>query len=234
MKQAETAFQRSRVYALLSHAFGEPAEEFIAFVRDGSFRDQAGELVPGRLHPDGTGEDLLASLTAGAGGLTADAIGMAYERLTSPKMNYLYECNYHPPLTSAVEMADVAGFYRAFGLDFSGDRPDHIASELEFMRLLAMKEAKALMDGDVGNAGICLAAQKDFLTSHLGRWTGVLSGMAEDIPFYSVLTGILRGWIAAEMTRLSVTTDELFPSPGGGYDTEIPAYCIKEASHERI
>jgi len=27
MKQAEAAFQRSRVYALLSHAFGEPAEE---------------------------------------------------------------------------------------------------------------------------------------------------------------------------------------------------------------
>src|SRR3972149_12155544 len=47
-------------------------------------------------------------------------------------------------------MADIAGFYRAFGLETSPsfrERPDHISAELEFMHYLTWQEAYDLPPG---------------------------------------------------------------------------------------
>ena len=70
-------------------------------------------------------------------------------------------------------LADVAGFYRAFGLEpceAKRERPDHIAVELEFMHALALKEAYALAHDWGEKADICCEAQTGFLRDHLGRW----------------------------------------------------------------
>lgn len=233
-KKPETAFQRSRIYELLSHAFGEPSDEFIEFVKEGGLLSHIKESLS--VYPCGAeiGTEPLAVaakeiMTAGFDELTAE-----YEKIISPKMNFLYECNYHPPLTSSVEMADVAGFYRAFGLDFPADRPDHISMELEFMRIVTMKEAKALVDEDRGNAEICISAQKSFLSAHLGRWVSILSQMTEGILFYGQAGRFLSNWIAAEVRYLSVETSELFYGHLKDYDDEVSDYCIKEATHEGI
>jgi TorA maturation chaperone TorD len=161
-----------------------------------------------------------------------DEFRSAYERLASPEMNMLYECNYHPPLTSSVEMADIAGFYRAFGVDFSGDRPDHISLELEFMRLLAAKEAKALLDRDGEKGEICVSAEKSFLSSHAGRWASTLSRMTEGIPLYGSLGRFLHDWITMECRHFSVDVDEIFYSRSG--KDEGPEHCLKEVRHEGI
>ncbi len=60
-----------------------------------------------------------------------------------------YETEYTTPdaLYKAHQLADIAGFYRAFGLEMSTEnreRPDHLAAELEFMHFLALKEAQAM------------------------------------------------------------------------------------------
>jgi hypothetical protein len=233
-KRPETAFQRSRVYELLSHAFGEPSEEFLEFVTEGGFLSHMNESLS--VHPCGGEIDIQPLAEAAEAMKTADfdELDVEYEKLTSPKMNFLYECNYHPPLTSSVEMADVAGFYRAFGLDFPSDRPDHVSMELEFMRVVTMKEARALMDDDGENAGICISAQKSFLSAHLGRWHSLLSQMTEGTLFYGQVGRFLSNWITAELRYLSVETSELFYHGCKDLDGETSDYCIKEATHEGI
>ncbi len=80
-------------------------------------------------------------------------------------------------------LADVAGFYRAFGLDTSEarrERPDHIAVELEFMHALALKEAYALAHDWGEKVDICRDTQAGFLRDHLGRWApSFLKSLAE-------------------------------------------------------
>lgn len=89
----------------------------------------------------------------------------------------LYEMSYHkgPLFLNAGKLADIAGFYNAFGLEVSDnnrDRVDHISLELEFLYFLALKEAYALKNDDADKVDICRSAQVKFLEDHLGKWTG--------------------------------------------------------------
>src|SRR5215471_8790394 len=79
------------------------------------------------------------------------------------------------PLFQPHRLADLAAFYQAFGLEVSDDaaeRHDHICVELEFMSVLAAKEAYALeLQLEEELLTRALNAQKSFLREHLGRWT---------------------------------------------------------------
>lgn len=76
------------------------------------------------------------------------------------------------------QMADVAGFYRAFGVEPHGNRPDELAMELEFAYFLALKEAYAREHHGRREVLVCRAAQRAFMHDHLGRWGhGVASRM---------------------------------------------------------
>lgn len=207
---AEKAFRRSKVYELMAFALGEPSEEFLSFVRSGEFLKHIRESL--RMHPCGDQMESrsLITITEKAKDIDIDELRSEYAKMITPEMNFLYECNYHPHLNGSEEMADVAGFYRAFGMGFTGDRPDHISMELEFMRLLAMKEAKSLMEGNTENEGICISAEKKFLYSHLGRWTATLSNMTDGIRLYGSFSRLIHEWINAECSYLSVKTDEIF------------------------
>jgi TorA maturation chaperone TorD len=90
-----------------------------------------------------------------------------------------YEAEYCAHTTDVYRtqrMADVGGFYRAFGLEPSRDepdRPDHIATELEFMVWLIEKEWFARLEkgpGFEGCADICAKAQRGFFENHLSWW----------------------------------------------------------------
>lgn len=104
----------------------------------------------------------------------AEAVGRAVTREVVP----VYETSYEPGPGSSggptFQMADIAGFYRAFGFEVSGERPDHIVPELEFLALVLVKEAYALMAGDGGGAEICATARRKFVTGHPGRWLPML------------------------------------------------------------
>ncbi|MDR7440149.1 MAG: molecular chaperone TorD family protein [Armatimonadota bacterium] len=67
-------------------------------------------------------------------------------------------------------LADVAGFYRAFGFQARGERPDHLAAELEFLALLCLLEARAHLAGQAEEARVCADARKAFLRDHLLSW----------------------------------------------------------------
>jgi DMSO reductase family type II enzyme chaperone len=115
------------------------------------------------------------------------------------------------PLFQPHRLADLAAFYRAFGLEVAGDadeRHDHICLEMEFMCVLAAKEAYALEHQlDPEELGICRDAQKRFLREHLGRWTPAfarrLARMAGEGPL-GALANLTRTFIETECVRLGI------------------------------
>jgi TorA maturation chaperone TorD len=75
------------------------------------------------------------------------------------------------------ELGDIRGFYEAFGVRprTGGERPDHVACELEFLALLAFKEAIAVARADDGRLSLCRDATRSFLQDHPGRWVRALA-----------------------------------------------------------
>ncbi|MDW8319428.1 MAG: molecular chaperone TorD family protein [Anaerolineae bacterium] len=123
-----------------------------------------------------------------------------------------YETEYGLPheYRQAQELADIAGFYRAFGFTVGGavrERPDHLAAELEFMHLMTLKEAHALATGLTEAAVICREAQARFLADHLGAWIDLfaesLALNTADGP-YPPLARFTAAWVHAEAARLGV------------------------------
>jgi TorA maturation chaperone TorD len=103
------------------------------------------------------------------------------------------------------QMADVAGFYRAFGVDAQGERPDSLAMELEFAYLLALKEAYAIEHHGAAKVVLVRRAERAFLRDHLGRWGGVVSArmVARDPEGVIGATGELLGaFLALDQRRL--------------------------------
>lgn len=116
------------------------------------------------------------------------------------------------PLFQPHRLADLAAFYRAFGLEVAedaGERQDHLCLELEFMCVLAAKEAYTLQHRlDPASLETCRAAEKGFLREHLGRWapafTRRLASTAQS-PALLALAEFTRRFIESECARFGVT-----------------------------
>lgn len=127
-------------------------------------------------------------------------------------------------LGKAAALADVGGFYRAFGLRPGTAHPrpeDHLALELEFMSVLALKEAWARSENEAEALAVTREATAKFLAEHLGTWIDAwLAALGEhEAPsFYTALGEAIRTLVRAECARLAVA-----PRPVGGrlVDREI-------------
>lgn len=96
-----------------------------------------------------------------------------------------YETSYAPPTMAGHvrDIADVAGFYRAFGFEVKGERPDHLVPELEFtsFALFKWREASQRLLEDA--ARVCGDAVRSFLADHLGTWIGPFAHrLSEEMP----------------------------------------------------
>lgn len=83
------------------------------------------------------------------------------------------------PFAKARQLADISGFYQAFGMDVSRERPttqDFIGTECEFMSLLSRMEGYAGARRWTRRREVALDAQRAFLRDHLGRWERALVG----------------------------------------------------------
>jgi putative dimethyl sulfoxide reductase chaperone len=106
------------------------------------------------------------------------------------------------------QTADIAGCYRAFGADAreTGGRVDFLATELQFLYLLCLKEAIAGTEDSLEAMAICRDAQRQFLTEHLGVWLPRLVARLEQINgtgFYPALAGLAAIWVESDLGRLS-------------------------------
>ena len=135
------------------------------------------------------------------------------------------------PLLQPHRLADLAAFYRAFGLDVSddaGERHDHLGLELEFMTVLAAKEAYALAQGlSRADLETCRAAQKQFLREHLGRWAPAFTRRLEAVTNHATLNALaefMRAFVASECARHGVSSgsDDLLLRP---VDEAAESWC---------
>jgi TorA maturation chaperone TorD len=138
--------------------------------------------------------------------------------LVTPKECPPYETEYYPTqetFARSQEMADVAGFYHAFGIEpaqSSPERPDHLSLELEFMAFLLMKRREALANADIDpdaaeHADICDQVQRDFFRDHLAWWTPTFAaGLRRKAGYglHHALAGVLTAWVPDECRRLGI------------------------------
>lgn len=98
-------------------------------------------------------------------------------------------------------LADISGFYLAFGLAHAketGERPDHLRCELEFVAMLLVMLAKAEQSAREDQE-VTLGALQSFLADHLGEWLESFCARMESttsLPLYAHLaefsTSLLR------------------------------------------
>ncbi|MFV2069665.1 MAG: molecular chaperone [Pirellulales bacterium] len=110
-------------------------------------------------------------------------------------------------------LADVSGFYRAFGLTTSSlhrERHDHVVLELEFMAfLLGLERQAACGDGELREerVAVCRDAQTRFFREHLAWW---LPAFAKLLcregrgRFYEGVGGLLAALVPAERAILGL------------------------------
>ncbi len=113
-------------------------------------------------------------------------------------------------IQQASGLADIAGFYSAFGMEVSrdaDDRADHVAIECEFMSVLCVKEAHAGEKSEADHLDICVKAQRSFLKDHLGCWLPAFAnrvGQADPDGFYGALARFASALLAAECARFEI------------------------------
>jgi putative dimethyl sulfoxide reductase chaperone len=162
-------------------------------------------------YPDvaGCAERLRAAFAAA----TDEALQVEYSRLfIGASAAPLHETAYGPPrLTTAAELADVQGFYHAFGFELSDATPDmadHLGAELEFHAALLVKLAWAMQQEWGEPSDITNRAAAAFLDAHLGRWTAALAGRlvaAAPDSLYGRAAVEADAFLTTECARFGVT-----------------------------
>lgn len=194
---------RSVIYALLAQGFRFPSAEQFERVKNGQFADEA-QAAAGNL-PYG---DLNAGKLGRGTGLSYDQFQSRYIELFDVGGElgapcFIYEGEYGGGRMKAME--EVLRFYHYFGLRLSTekrDRPDHLASELEFLHALTFKEAESLLQGKDGAP--YRSAERDFLRLHL---TGFTTDVAKTIggkgvDFYSELSRLASDFCQRDLAHL--------------------------------
>jgi DMSO reductase family type II enzyme chaperone len=192
---ADLALRRSQLYGFLSLAVLYPQE---AWTDDVSLVEQIRRQI-------GDVEAALDLPTMPLAPLQA-----AHRRAFGAAGSLCYETEYGLPheFRQAQEMADICGFYRAFGFESGGayhERPDHLAVELEFMHVLALKEDYALHEDNLEHAEVAIDAQRKFLEDHLGNWISLFAQslrLNAGDEIYPALSHFMEAFVEADARRL--------------------------------
>jgi TorA maturation chaperone TorD len=191
----ETAIRRAAAYSLLADSFAYPEQEVVErLAEDGAMFGPLLQATP------------LAGLAARA--RLADRTVLEREHVTVFTLSTSTDCPtfetaYFPgePQNQTARMADIAGFYRAFGVDATsgGFRPDELSVELEFMAYLCRKQMHAAEYMGSPRVNQVLRAQRLFLEEHLGQWAASLgervTGRAAPGSFYQLAGLALSEWV---------------------------------------
>ncbi len=159
----------------------------------------------------------LGALHDAAVSTPVDELAAAHERLFDGDVAVPpYEGSYElDPFRQTRQMADVAGFYRAFGADADGpavERADHAGTELEFLAYLGLRRIAAEEAGRHDEAERCAEIEASFLTDHAGRWLPVFfAALADRAPsaFHHLLGRIGTQVVATEVDARGLDVEQV-------------------------
>ncbi len=201
--ESDTPRARSAVYTLLARAFAYPEPAHVAAMRE----------IGTALATAVNGLSIEAVALAAAAP-EPEALAAAYTRLFTHSTSRdcpTFETAYtaQDAFQQAQQMADIVGFYRAFGVLHApgGERPDHISAELEFMHFLALKEAYACEMLGAPRVRQCRRAQALFLRDHLACWApafGRRVALLDPSGWYGRAGRLLAEWMEVECQAFQV------------------------------
>lgn len=242
--RADEVLARSTIYSHLAAGFAYPAEDYLQSLKSGEATASLG---------------MAAAFFADEKGLTdtVDAFCEAVEReipsldirdlegeynrifsmgLICPHNETEYSSSH--VFMKGSDMADIAGFYNAFGFKMSDTEKalaDFIGTELEFMHVVTFKEHHALEKGEEANAETCREAQGKFLKGHLGTWVSAFSKVLSattHLEYFRTLGKMLDEFVTFDGRHLGVAPFNVVTVPAFSPSPEPEAFTCGEPSKE--
>ena len=233
MNDSTLDLARANLYRYLSLAPLAPSDERFAALYDNDFRavtiaavewlrDESSfhpqTLGPGELHPSQLDVTRLFPDEEDIPEAYLEVFGHTISKECPP-----YEGEYYAnsDITfRSQKLADVAGFYRAFGLDRRAKargRIDFLSFEAEFMEIVIARQLYAAEEGlGEERVDVCVQSQRRFFIEHLGWWLpafGVRLEANTHSDYYRTLAGFVRAFTAAERAILEIAPFTELPSP---------------------
>ncbi len=214
----DVGLARSLLHQFLARAFADPMVETWAWLTSADTHSAVLSAVRTLTLGSPGLEDSAATLIARLRHVSFESFQTAFvtafghaARGDCPLNEIEYGDLHADPLFQPHRLADLAAFYRAFGLEVAAaaaERPDHIGMELEFMAVLAAKEAYAhVHEADADRCALCRDAQKKFLREHLGRWAPAFArrlARAATDDALAALAEFMRDFIVAECAHFGL------------------------------
>ena len=244
-KRIRIALARSCVYKALAVLTDTPSEPLVEGLNAGTVCDGIAESVGCINKNDSSYQNTLSAIEELREAIEREGDSLSFQKMRDDHLQlfllaypiYETEYGYESIFQKTNAMADIAGFYRAFGVDLDPDsyeRVDNVTTELEFMHLLTCKEAEALETDNAPGEETCLSARKKFLEEHLGRW---ISGFAEAFKkqhgpgVYSCIMILTASFVISEVKCLGLnpeTVDFAVRCELEGDDKTLPPCTVEQ------
>ncbi len=194
-QSSETLVARSGAYAMLSALFSPPYTETFRLL----LNEQDSQSLPSSCELLDPGLGVMAREVFEAIHRSdieeeyVKVFGHTVSRDVSP---YELEFQKNKEVFSMTQaLADINGFYQAFGLQLDvHERADHISVEAEFISYLLWKQALAVENEQPENADICAGAYQAFQRDHFQSWAQDFArklNNSSDSQFYRLASGFL-------------------------------------------
>ncbi len=221
----QSAYLRSAIYELLSRLLSPPDPEHGKRALQISFTLGRADVVPHHLR------DSFRKLNDALAQIGQNEIEREWQAafgLTDSGPLSLCETEYGMAhiFQKSHTLADIAGFYRAFGLERAdgAERPDHLSVELEFLSFLATKESHAGQGGKEETAEISRNAEQLFLSEHTRLFApGLFKKMIEKGGFYGVVAETGLEAILWIMSEHAIALPDQLASSGPAGPEERPS-----------
>lgn len=195
---------RSVAYSFVSALFSEPDSERFRSLTERKLKESI-RLCCNHLDKDlgDCTEKIFDFLEKDAAAIREERIRLFGHTLSKDASPYELEYAGNQEVFAVTQsLADINGFYRAFGLQVNAEeRADHVAVESEFLSHLLLKEVLAHQKGETENIEVCEKAWRDFQNDHFYWWIPEFArrlAVQPCAPFFTLVSQFLQRLLALE------------------------------------